>query len=70
MTIAAEIPTPVLPPAILHEGRGAPIEIRGGVLQSPAGQLAFLGALMAAIRLNLEEEARTKLCSTQFSAPA
>lgn len=62
---APEIPDPVLPPAVLQTDLGPTLEIRGGTLRSIEGQLAFLGRLMTAVRLNLENEARSKLCSTQ-----
>jgi hypothetical protein len=65
-----EIPDPVLPPVVLQTDIGGPIDIRGGTLRSTESQLAFLGRLMTAVRLNLESEARRKLCSTQSSAPA
>lgn len=66
----AQIPEPVLPPAILQTDTGGPIEIRGGTLRTIESQLAFLGTLMRVVRFNLEIEARSKPCSTQFSAPA
>lgn len=50
-----EIATPRLPPIVRHEGRGRPIEIAGGQLQTIQAQLAFLAELARAVTLNLQE---------------
>lgn len=49
----ADIPTPRLPPIVRHDGRGRPIEISGGRLDTLAAQLRFLGDLTRAVHLNL-----------------
>lgn len=49
------VPPPRLPPIVRHEGRGRPIEIAGGRLQTIQAQLAFLAELARAVTLNLQE---------------
>lgn len=52
---SADIPVPALPPIVRHEGRGRPIEISAGRLQTIQAQLAFLAELSRAVTLNLQE---------------
>lgn len=60
------IPNPVLGPILRHEGRGRPIEISAGRLETLQAQLAFLAELARAVTLNLNEGAVS--CSKPCSA--
>lgn len=50
------IPPPILPPIVRHDGRGRPIEISGGRLETLQAQLRFLAELTRAVHLNLVSE--------------
>jgi hypothetical protein len=58
-TPAPDIPLPALGPILRHEGRGGPIEIAGGRLETMFAQLAFLAELARAVSLNLQEGSKS-----------
>lgn len=66
MSGPADIPLPALPPIVRHEGRGRPIEISGGRLDTLQAQLGFLAELARAVQINLNQG--DVLCSKPSSA--